>query len=249
MLLLQKRKTQGDNLLAGSWWCLFLGCAFFICLTTGCKEPPSSPKVKEVVRRKIPVQKETKAKLAESKKDTPSPVPETVQKETPPPVSKESQQPTTQPVLEEGQKTITEPVTKEEQEPEKAVYSYNPEGKVDPFRPIISSRAKGGPPGSRKRPDRMVPLTPLQKIAINQVKLVGIIMSPKGNKAVVQDAAGKGYIITKGAYIGMNFGKVARILKNKVVLHEEFEDYISGRIKTREVTLELPQKYNNGSMQ
>jgi hypothetical protein len=42
---------------------------------------------------------------------------------------------------------------------------------------------------------------------------------------------------------------VLKILKNKVVVHEEVEDYITGQIKSREVTLEPPQKYENGSMQ
>ncbi len=278
MLLLQKGKTQSNKLLTGTWRRLFLGCALFICLTMGCEEAPPSPKVDGGVRRKIVVQKSAKAKPAESKKDSKgsekdtvkdAKVPakpvttteakeqkgpaglasETVQKKVMPPVSKESQKPTIQPGLEEREKTIKEPVTKEKQETESPVYSYNPVGKIDPFRPILSDRLNGGPSGPRKRPERTAPLTPLQKIDINQVSLVGIIVSPKGNTAMVQDASGKGYIITKGTYIGTNFGKVVKILKDKLVVNEEVEDYISGRIKTREVTLELPKQYNNGSMQ
>ncbi len=277
MLLLQKGKTESNNLLTCTWQCFLLGCAFFICLATGCKEPPPSPKEDGGVRQKIVVQKSVKAKPADSKKDskgsekdtvkdakvpakpvtTTEPkeqkgpaglVSETVQDEAIPSASKESQQPTSQPVLEKGEKTTKEPVTKEEQETERPVYSYNPVGKIDPFRPILSDRA-GGPSGSKKRPERTAPLTPLQKIDINQVSLVGIIVSPKGNMAMVQDASGKGYIIAKGTYIGTNFGKVIKVLKDKVVVNEEVEDYISGRIKTREVTLELPKQYNNGSMQ
>lgn len=262
MLLLQKGKTESDNLLTGTWQRLFLGCLLFICLIMGCEESPSPPKVDGGVRRKIVAQKSAKAKPAESKKDSrgseteakeqKAPVglaSETVRKKAMPSVSKESQQPTSQPVLAKGEKIIKEPVTKEKQETERSVYSYNPVGKVDPFRPIFSDKVRGGPSGSRKRPKRTAPLTPLQKIDINQVSLVGIIVSPKGNMAMVQDASGKGYIITKGTDIGTSFGKVAKILKNKVVVKEEFEDYISGRIKIREVTLELPKKYNNGSMQ
>jgi type IV pilus assembly protein PilP len=278
MLLHQKGKTQSNNLLAGTWQCLLLGCAFFICLATGCNEPPPSPKKEGVVRQKIAVQKSVKAKPADSKKDSKgsekdtvkdAKVPakpvtttepkeqkgpagldsEAVQEEAIPSVSKESQQPTNQPVLEKGEKIIKEPVTKEKQEIEMPVYSYNPVGKIDPFRPILSDRADGGPSGPKKRPERTAPLTPLQKIDINQVSLVGIIVSPKGNTAMVQDASGKGYIIAKGTYIGTNFGKVVKVLKDKVVVNEEVEDYISGRIKTREVTLELPKQYDNGSMQ
>lgn len=230
MLLLKKerprKRPRKNNPPAGSWLLLFLGCAFFICVTSGCKETPPPPEKSEVVHQKIATQKGTKAKAVQ-------------QKTTPP----ESQQPTTQPVLEEAQKIITE------QESESPVYFYDPAGKIDPFRPIFVGRAHEGSPGSKKRVDKTIPLTPLQKININQVKVVGIIESPNGNRAMVQDASGKGYILTKGAYIGTNFGKVAKILRNKIIIHEEIEDYISGKIEIQEVTLELPQKYESGSMQ
>jgi hypothetical protein len=69
---------------------------------------------------------------------------ETVQKKTIPPVYHESQRPKNQSIVEEGQPKITEPATKkEEQAHERSVYSYNPVGKIDPFRPILSSRGKG----------------------------------------------------------------------------------------------------------
>ena len=191
----------------------------------------------------------------EAKKSLPGTLAETVQKKSILSVPQRSQPPTSQAILEQGQKQITEAVKKQsvtkqkEQTYAKSVYFYDPVGKIDPFRPILSSRVDRKSTGSRKALDKAPPLTPLQKIEIDQVKLVGIIVSPKGNKAIVEDASGKGYILTKGTYIGTNFGKVIKILDNKVVVHEEIEDYITGQVKSREVTLEPPQKYENGSMQ
>jgi type IV pilus assembly protein PilP len=186
----------------------------------------------------------------EEKTSLPGTFAETVQKKPISPVSQESRPPTNQSILKEGVGQISETVTKqEEKSQEMPVYSYNPVGKIDPFRPILNSRVGRKSTDLRKVLDKTAPLTPLQKIEIDQVKLVGIIVSPKGNKAIVEDASGKGYILTKGTYIGTNFGKVIKILDNKVVVCEEVEDYITGQIKSREVTLEPPQKYENGSMQ
>ena len=36
----------------------------------------------------------------------------------------------------------------------------------------------------------------------------------KGNSAIVEDATGKGYVIRKGTYIGLNSGQVIKIEKD-----------------------------------
>ena len=257
------RKEQKNSSHAGICYRIFLWCTLFICLTImGCKEAPSPPEEVGMVRQKIVVQKDANKPPAnslptpeadaqhEEKTTQPGTLSEADQQESTSPVSEESQLPTSQSILEGEPKQSTESGTKqEEQTHERSVYSYNPVGKIDPFAPILSSRVVGGSTGLRKAMDKTAPLTPLQKIEIDQVKLVGVIVSPQGNKAMVEDASGKGYILTKGTYIGTNFGKVFKILADKVVIHEEVEDYITGQIKSREVTLEPPQKYENGSMQ
>lgn len=272
------RQKEKNNVLASSWRLFFLVYICLICLANGCKETSSSSKGPKVVRQKIAVQKpDTKKNTAESKKlpkdsekdlvkdpqspakpaaasesaqqkkkeEKPAPILKAAQKKTIQPASQNSQQLTTQPAPEKKGKKLA---TKEKQGSEEPVYSYNPEGKIDPFKPILSG-VSGRASGSRKKRSKTVPLTPLQKININQVKLVGIIESPNGNKAMVQDPSGKGYILTKGTYIGTNFGKVAKILSNKVVVQEEIEDFITGKLKIQEVTLELPKKYEDGSVQ
>jgi len=125
---------------------------------------------------------------------------------------------------------------KEPEKKEEAEYSYNPAGKPDPFKPFMQlASAKGG---SRTA------LTPLQKFDISQLKLVAIISTRDGNIALVEDVTGKGYFLKKGTWIGKNDGKVTKILKDKVIIEEVFQD-IFGQTKTNEISLFL-QKVEEG---
>jgi type IV pilus assembly protein PilP len=115
--------------------------------------------------------------------------------------------------------------------------AYNPEGKTDPFKPLFKEQPDLPKPKKKKR---RVPRTPLEKVALSQLKLVGIIMAHSGNRALVQEASGKGYIIKKGTYIGLNSGKVVQIKKDKVVIEEEIENLV-GKLMTRNKELSLPK--------
>jgi type IV pilus assembly protein PilP len=125
-----------------------------------------------------------------------------------------------------------EPEKKEEKE-----YFYNPAGKPDPFKPFIEL--------TPVKTARSTPLTPLQKYDISQLKLVAIISTPGGNIALVEDAAGKGYFLKKGTWIGKNDGRVAKILKDKVIVEEVYQD-ISGQTKTNEISLFLHKVEEGG---
>jgi len=127
----------------------------------------------------------------------------------------------------------------EKKEPEKKVeeYSYSSAGKPDPFKPflqLVSSRS-----GSRAA------LTPLQKFDISQLKLVAIITAPGGNIALVEDVTGKGYFLKKGTWIGKNDGKVTKILKDKVIIEEVYQD-IFGQTKTNEISMSLHKVEEGG---
>ena len=126
--------------------------------------------------------------------------------------------------------------TKEAEKKEEMEYSYNPAGKPDPFKPFIEL--------TPVRTSRSTPLTPLQKYEISQLKLVAIISTPEGNIAMVEDATGKGYFLKKGTWIGKNDGKVTKILKDKVIIEEVYQD-IFGQTKTNEISLFL-QKIEEG---
>jgi len=73
------------------------------------------------------------------------------------------------------------------------------------------------------------------------LKLVGIIRAESGNRALVEEATGKGYIIKKGTYIGINAGRVSEILGDRVIVEEEDEDFSGAvTIRKRELKLQKP---------
>ena len=116
---------------------------------------------------------------------------------------------------------------------------YNPAGKTNPFKPLF--RDKPTLQSVRKKKKKRIPRTPLERVALSQLKLTAIIMAPSGNRALVQESSGKGYIIKKGTYIGLNSGKVDNITKNKVIILEEIEDSVGKiRIQTKQLVLPKP---------
>jgi type IV pilus assembly protein PilP len=149
------------------------------------------------------------------------------QKEKPPVIVKKE----TEPVKVEVKKESLE--KKEETE-----YTYNPVGKPDPFKPFIQMT-------SIKEYSKNTLLTPLQKYEISQLKLVAIIVAPEGNIAMVEDLLGKGFFLKKGTEIGKNDGKVKKILLDKVIIEEVYEDSL-GQKKTNEISLFLHRVEEGG---
>jgi type IV pilus assembly protein PilP len=115
---------------------------------------------------------------------------------------------------------------------------YNPTGKIDPFEPLFRDEQAGGSKKIKKI--KRVPRTPLERVDLSQLKLVGIILAASGNRALVEESSGKGYVIKKGTYIGTNGGKIIKIQKEVVYVEERFED-IFGKIQTRKREIKLPK--------
>ena len=121
----------------------------------------------------------------------------------------------------------------ETEKKEEVEYSYNPAGKPDPFKPFIQLTPV-------RESSRNVPMTPLQRYEVSQLKLVAIISTPEGNIALVEDSAGKGFFLKKGTWVGKSDGKVTKILKDKVVIEELYQDVL-GQTKQNEVSINLHQ--------
>jgi type IV pilus assembly protein PilP len=116
---------------------------------------------------------------------------------------------------------------------------YNPQGKLDPFEPLFKDEPELAPSKSKRK--KRIPRTPLEKIDLGQLKLVGVILASSGNRALVQEASGKGYIIKKGTYIGVNSGKVTEIKNDRVIVEEEIEDVVGKPIiRNKELVLPKP---------
>lgn len=122
--------------------------------------------------------------------------------------------------------------------------TYNPAGRVDPFAPLFQTKSKGASGGMRQqtiRDARKGKLTPLENLDISQMKLTAIIISPQQKMAMVQEATGKGHVIKKGTFIGINSGRVVDIRQNEVIIEEEVEDLLGKIIvRKRELKLQKP---------
>lgn len=108
-------------------------------------------------------------------------------------------------------------------------YSYNPAGKPDPFRPFIvveppkpkvaAGTKKEGPPS----------IFPLQRADTTNYKVVGIVGSEDHRMAIAEDSEKKFYPLLIGTRIGLQNGKVAEILADRVIV-EEYEKNKAKRV-------------------
>jgi type IV pilus assembly protein PilP len=118
--------------------------------------------------------------------------------------------------------------------------SYDAEGRFDPFEPLFKEQQSPSMSNSRDKRKR-VPQTPLEKVALAQLKVTAIIRAGSGNRALVEDATGKGYVVQVGTYMGLNSGQVTRIENDRVVVEEEIES-LTGEltIENQELKLQKP---------
>lgn len=147
-----------------------------------------------------------------------------------------------------GQKSDLLPVAALKKEIKKENYSkplalasvYNPKGKNDPFLPLFQEKPAETSLETKKRKKR-IPRTPLEMIALNQLKLTAIILRPAGNKAMMEEATGKGYVVIKGTPIGKNWGKVTEILKDRIIIEEEVENLLGKvTLEKKEIKMQRP---------
>lgn len=120
----------------------------------------------------------------------------------------------------------------EQDQPE--VFSYYPEGIRDPFGSLLRIKKE-------EEEERKVPLTPLQRIPVTEMRVEGIIIMGKKAVAHVITPDGKPHIVTVGTLMGRNEGKVIRITSEEVVVEEQFEDYLGKKFK-QETALRLRKK-------
>ena len=115
---------------------------------------------------------------------------------------------------------------------------YDPKGKIDPFEPLFKETPKIGSKSSTYADTGRKPTTVLEKIDLSQLRLTGIILAASGNKALVQEASGRGHIISEGTYIGIHGGRVSAVQRNKVIIDEKMKD-VSGRLFLQKTELKI----------
>ena len=136
----------------------------------------------------------------------------------------------------QGAGPAAKPVTPQSQQQEE-VYRYNPQGRMDPFKPFVDPSAASK---QKTGKSKALPLSPLQRLGVEQFRLVGIIEGDRGRRAMVQDASGRFYSLVQGSYIGLNNGRVAAILKNEVIVNERVATD-EGKIQSRKQIMKLRQ--------
>lgn len=116
-------------------------------------------------------------------------------------------------------------------------WKYDPLGKPDPFKPFILAAAVEEETQRVPRPQ----LTPLQKMPLSEIQkgLKAIIWGQLGNKALVEDATGKGYVVQEGTYVGQHDGIVKKIYRDRIIVEEYRRDPAKGRVEPNEVVLKL----------
>ncbi len=121
-------------------------------------------------------------------------------------------------------------------------FKYNPKANPDIFRPFINPVPSITSSKIRKK-KHQGPLTPLEKIQPSQLKLVGIVTSPRvPPMALVELPNGKGYILRIGTKVGINDGKVIKIGSNFVVIQEKVLDIFGKEVnKNTILKLHTPQ--------
>ena len=120
---------------------------------------------------------------------------------------------------------------------------YDAKERLNPFIPLFKPKNKdfASEQPTRKKRKKRTPQTPLERISLDQLKLVAIIRAASGNKALVEETSGKGYIIKKGAYIGLNSGIVSQINASSIIIEEEIENLMGEVVlQNTEIKLQKP---------
>ncbi|MFH1155034.1 MAG: pilus assembly protein PilP [Pseudomonadota bacterium] len=108
---------------------------------------------------------------------------------------------------------------------------YDPEGKLDPFAPLINTEKTGAQEQEADNGPQRI-LTPLEKLDFSQMRLVAVVQKGNGNIAMVEESGGsnKGYIIQLGTFMGKNGGKVVSILNDRIIIEETIKNFKGERV-------------------
>jgi Tfp pilus assembly protein PilP len=128
-------------------------------------------------------------------------------------------------------------------------FAYNPKALLDPFKPFIAPAAEAPPVVSTAGdedleappPEPQRPLTPLQRMRVSEIEagLKAIMWGPLGRRAVIEDASGKGYIVSVGTPVGERNGVVSEIFNDHLVIQQEFWDKREKRMVPQNVMVKL----------
>lgn len=130
--------------------------------------------------------------------------------------------------------------------PPAPTYEYKAAGKPDPFKPFMETdlalkkKMEEEPKKGAALKER--PVSPLQRAELGQFHLLGIAGDENRRAAIVAHGPTKKfYPLFVGTYIGLNEGRVAAILPDRLVVEERVEtkDKKRKRVQVRKITVLL----------
>ncbi len=128
-------------------------------------------------------------------------------------------------------------------------FTFAPSKAIDPFAPFIVPESSAPPVladngEDEPRADSDKPLTPLQKMTVSEVErgLKAIIWGDLGKKAMIEDATGKGYIVSVGTPACDRNGVVKEIMNDQIVIEQQIWDRMARKRMPQQVVVKLPKK-------
>ena len=120
-----------------------------------------------------------------------------------------------------------------EDKPQDLSYTYNAVNRRDPFKTYFDELAGEDPAADTSR------LTELQKLDVDKLKLIAVVVGTATPMAMVEDPTGRGHTLRIGTLVGKLLGQVKHIRRGEVVIQEEFRDFTGKRIpQLKELKLE-----------
>ena len=129
----------------------------------------------------------------------------------------------------------------------KKEFTYSPENMINPFITFIVAQAASSEGPKREgdddevAPKAQMPLTPLQKMAVGQIErgFKGVIWGDTAMRAMIEDGAGKGYIVGVGTPLGGYNGIITDIQSDRLVILQEVWDPMLKKMVPRSVEIKL----------
>ncbi|MBS3963958.1 MAG: pilus assembly protein PilP [Methylomonas sp.] len=106
-------------------------------------------------------------------------------------------------------------------------FIFKPDGLRDPFQPVQKALAHADDDmatGGGIRPDTERRKEVLEAYSLDSLRMVGTLKDPKGIWGLVKTKDGTVHSVRVGNYIGQNYGKIIRILEDRIELMEIVPD-------------------------
>lgn len=133
---------------------------------------------------------------------------------------------------------IQKPVSSARYTPAQQVQQFDFSNKKDPFKPYVVAKTEL-PAGTARRAEK--PLLPIHSFTLEQFRLIGVVADPKGNKAMVVDPSGKGYVLKVGMTIGRDEARITKIDTSGVDAVRQYRDE-NGKTRKETARISLPRK-------